>query len=319
MIHHKFFPLLITSMLFTLMFLAGSLQFEHFGTMRVFVNLLTDNAFLLITAVGMTFVILSGGIDLSVGSTIALSGVIISVLLGHYGWHPLPAFAVVLAFGALFGACMGAIIHYYKLQPFIVTLAGMFFARGLSTVISAQSLPISHDFYDSVIMIGITLPGNAWLDIPTMISLLVLLLAILLANFSRFGGRVYAIGGDTHSAALMGVPVARTIVSVYALNSFLAALSGIIFSFYTFSGYSLAALGIELEAIAAVVIGGTLLSGGSGYVIGTLFGVMIMGVVQTYISFDGSLSSWWTKIVIGLLLFIFIALQKVLSKQRHTA
>lgn len=313
MIHHKFFPLLITILLFVLMFAGGAVQFENFGSLRVFVNLLTDNAFLLITAVGMTFVILTGGIDLSVGSTIALSGVVISVLLNHYGWHPIPAFLVVLTLGTLFGAVMGAIIHFYRLQPFIVTLAGMFFARGLGKVISSESLPIQHSFYDSVAMAGLPLPGNVWVSIPTLVSLLVLVLAVLLANYSRFGGRVYAMGGDAQSAALMGVPVASTIIGVYALNSFLAALSGIVFSFYTFSGYSLAAIGVELDAIAAVVIGGTLLSGGSGYVVGTLFGVLIMGVVQTYISFDGSLSSWWTKIVIGLLLFIFIALQKVLS------
>lgn len=317
MINHKFFPLIVTSILFALLFLTGSVQFENFGTLRVFMNLLTDNAFLLITAVGMTFVILSGGIDLSVGSTIALSGVIISVLLGQYGWHPVPAFLVVLGFGTLFGSAMGAIIHYYRLQPFIVTLAGMFFARGLSQVISSESLPIQHDFYFTVAMAGLPLPGGAWLGSSTIISLVVLGLAVLLANFSRFGGRVYAVGGDAQSAALMGVPMARTTIGVYALSSFLAALSGIVFSFYTFSGYSLAAVGVELDAIAAVVIGGTLLSGGYGYVIGTLFGVLIMGVVQTYISFDGTLSSWWTKIVIGLLLFVFIALQKVMSSRER--
>jgi simple sugar transport system permease protein len=316
MFNRKFLPLYVTCSLFALLFLAGSVQFENFGTLRVFMNLFTDNAFLIITAVGMTFVILSGGIDLSVGSTIALSGVIISVLL-QAGWHPLPAFAVVLVLGAVFGAVMGAIIHYYKLQPFIVTLAGMFFARGLSSVISEESVPIMHEFYDSVAMFAFELPGGAWLGSSTIIALLVVVLAIVLANFTRFGGRVYGLGGDAHSAALMGINIARTTISVYALSSFLAALAGIVFSFYTFSGYSLAAVGVELDAIAAVVIGGTLLTGGYGYVIGTLFGVLIMGVVQTYISFDGTLSSWWTKIVIGLLLFIFIALQRFLVRRRR--
>ncbi|WP_041524143.1 galactofuranose ABC transporter, permease protein YjfF [Gilvimarinus agarilyticus] len=314
MLHKKFLPLYVTSLLFALLFLAGSIQFENFGTLRVFMNLFTDNAFLIIVAIGMTFVILSGGIDLSVGSTIALSGVIIGVLL-EAGWHPLPAFAVVLVLGTLFGAVMGAIIHYYQLQPFIVTLAGMFFARGLSSVISEESIPIMHEFYDDVAMFGFELPGGAWLGSSTIIALTVLVLAVMLANFTRFGGRVYGLGGDTHSAALMGVPIARTTIAVYALSSFLAALAGIVFSFYTFSGYSLAAVGVELDAIAAVVIGGTLLTGGYGYVVGTLFGVLIMGVVQTYISFDGTLSSWWTKIVIGLLLFIFIAMQRFLVRR----
>lgn len=309
-LNHKYLPLMVTVCLFGLLFGIGSAQFENFGSLRVFVNLFTDNSFLLITAVGMTFVILSGGIDLSVGAVIALSGVVISVLVGRYEWHPLMAFALVLIGGAAFGAIMGAIIHVYKLQPFIVTLAGMFFARGLSSVISEESLPINHEFYDTVAFFGFELPGQAWLDSSTMIGILVLVSAIVIASYTRFGGRVYALGGDPGAAALCGVPVGRTLIGVYALNSFLAALAGIVFTFYTFSGYALAAVGVELDAIAAVVIGGTLLTGGYGYVFGTLFGVLIMGVVQTYISFDGTLSSWWTKIVIGLLLFCFIAMQR---------
>ena len=264
----------------------------------------------------MTFVILSGGIDLSVGAVIALTGVISGVLISQYNWHPLVVFPVVLLLGTGFGAAMGALIYVYKLQPFIVTLAGMFLARGLASVISEESIPITHEFYDAVSMFGFELPGGAWIGSSTIICLLVLIIAIVVAHYTRFGGRVYALGGDNNSAALMGVPLARTTIAIYATSSFLATLSGIVYSFYTFSGYSLAAVGVELDAIAAVVIGGTLLTGGYGYVIGTLIGVLIMGVVQTYISFDGTLSSWWTKIVIGVLLFCFIAMQRVLSRGR---
>lgn len=318
MFKRQYLPLYVTSGLFLALFLVGALQFENFGSLRVFLNLFTDNAFLIIASVGMTLVILTGGIDLSVGAVIALSGVVISVLLEQYHWHPLAAFAVVLLGGAIFGGIMGAIIQVYRLQPFIVTLAGMFFARGLSTMISEQSIPINHEFYDSVAMFGLTMPGNAWLDASTMLSILVLVVVMVITSYTRFGGRIYAIGGDAHAAALLGVPVNKTVITVYAVNSFLAALAGIVFSFYTFSGYSLAAVGVELDAIAAVVIGGTLLTGGYGYVIGTLFGVLIMGVVQTYISFDGSLSSWWTKIVIGVLLFIFIVLQRLLVLRKKS-
>lgn len=314
MINRKFIPLYVTCSLFFVLFAIGSIQFESFGTLRVFVNLFEDNAFLIIAAVGMTFVILSGGIDLSVGAVIALTGVIASVLMANHGWHPLAVFPLVLVLGTLFGATMGAIIHYYKLQPFIVTLAGMFMARGLASVISEESIPIEHDFYLAVADFGIALPGGAWLGSASMICFVVLAVAIVFANYSRMGGRIYALGGDPQSAALMGVPIARTTISVYAISSFLATLSGIVFSFYTFSGYSLAAMGAELDAIAAVVIGGTLLTGGYGYVLGSLIGVLIMGVVQTYISFDGTLSSWWTKIVIGVLLFLFIVLQRVLVR-----
>lgn len=313
MLNRKFIPLLVTCSLFFLLFGIGSWQFEGFGTWRVFFNLFSDNAFLIIAAIGMTFVILSGGIDLSVGAVIALTGVVCSVLISHYQWHPLLAFAVVLIGGALFGAAMGAIIHYYKIQPFIITLAGMFFARGLASVISEESIPINHELYFTVSAFGFDIMGDAWIGASTIICLLVVVIAIVLAHYTRFGGRVYAVGGDANSAALMGIPLARTTISIYAVSSLLASLAGIVYSFYTFSGYSLAAIGMELDAIAAVVIGGTLLTGGYGYVLGTLMGVLIMGLVQTYISFDGTLSSWWTKIVIGLLLFIFIALQQVLN------
>ena len=312
----RFTTLTVTAGLFMLLFLVGSLQFDGFGSTRVFANLFSDNAFLAITAIGMTFVIISGGIDLSVGSVIALTGVACGLLIGQYGLHPLQVFPIVLIGGALFGAAMGALIHYYKLQPFIVTLAGMFLARGLATTLSEESVPIDHPFYDVVADFGIQLPGNAWVGASTLILLAVLVAAIVLAHFSRLGVYIYALGGNTESAQLMGVPVARTTIAIYAISGFLSALGGIVYSFYTFSGYSLAAVGTELDAIAAVVIGGTLLTGGSGYVVGTLIGVLIMGVIQTYISFDGTLNSWWTKIVIGLLLFAFIALQKLLTGKR---
>ena len=314
MLNRKFIPLAVTCCLFFLLFGIGSIQFEGFGSSRVFFNLLSDNAFLIIAAVGMTFVILSGGIDLSVGAVIALTGVVCSVLISKYQWHPLLVFPVVLIGGTAFGAIMGAIIHYYKMQPFIVTLAGMFFARGLASVISEESIPIDHEFYNDVSAFGFEIFGEAWIGSSTIICLMVLIAAIIAAHYTRFGGRVYALGGDANSAVLMGIPLAQTTIRIYAISSFLATLAGIVYSFYTFSGYSLAAVGVELDAIAAVVIGGTLLTGGYGYMFGTLVGVLIMGAVQTYISFDGTLSSWWTKIVIGLLLFCFIALQQLLVR-----
>lgn len=312
-LHPRHIPVLVTSALLVLLFVAGGIQFDGFATPRVFLNLSTDNAFLAITAIGMTFVILSGGIDLSVGSVVALSGVVCAVLVERFGWHPLQAMPLILLAAALFGGAMGALIHCCRLQAFIVTLAGMFFARGLATLISEQSIPIEHPFYDAVNGFGLTLPGRAWFGSATMLLLVVFALAIWFAHFTRSGGYVYALGGNRQSAALMGVPVGRATVMVYVQSSVLAAVGGIVYSFYTASGYALAGVGLELDAIAAVVIGGTLLSGGVGYVHGTLLGVMIMGLIQTWISFDGSLNSWWTKIVIGLLVLAFIALQRWLS------
>jgi ribose/xylose/arabinose/galactoside ABC-type transport system permease subunit len=312
---HRFFPLLVTLSLFVVAWSIGAAQYTGFGSARVFFNLFTDNAFIAVTAIGMTFVILSGGIDLSVGSVIALTGVAIAVLVEHLQWHPVQAFALVLVGGAAFGGVMGTLIHFYRLQPFIVTLAGMFFARGLATTLSENSIPIDHPFYGRVSEFGFRVAGG-FVGSQTLILMVVLLAAIIAAHYTSFGNNVYSIGGDYDSAGLMGVPVGATTIAIYTLSSTMAALAGILFSFYTFSGYALTGIGLELDAVAAVVIGGTLITGGRGYVAGTLIGVLITGVIQTYISFNGQLNSWWTKIVIGILLLFFIGLQRALTSFR---
>jgi len=303
-------PLLITILVFLAGYAYCFTQFPGFASTRVFFDLLTDNAFLGIVAVGMTFVILSGGIDLSVGSVIAFTGVLLAKLIGSYGVAPGYAFVIVLLMGALFGALMGWIIDTLKLPAFIITLAGMFFVRGMSFIVSEESLPINHPVYDFLANYAWKMPGGGRFTLLALVMLLVVLGGIILAHRTRFGNNVYAVGGSNVSAALMGVPVRRTTIYIYMLSSSLAVLSGIIFSLYTSAGYALAASGVELDAIASVVIGGTLLSGGVGTVLGSLFGVLIQGLIQTYITFDGTLSSWWTKIVMGVLLFIFIGLQK---------
>jgi simple sugar transport system permease protein len=208
---------------------------------------------------------------------------------------------------------MGAIIYYYKIPAFIATLAGMFLARGGSFVLSQESIPINNPFYDDISKLYILFPDKGRLTFVAILFIVVLLLGILMAHLTRYGRNIYAIGGNENAALLLGVPIGRTIIGVYTLSSFLAALAGIVYSLYTKSGYPRAAIGVELDAIAAVVVGGTLLTGGVGYVAGTFIGIMIQGVIQTYITFDGTLNSWWTKILIGALLFVFIALQKIFS------
>ncbi len=313
MVRSRHLPVAVTAVLLVALFVIGGLQFEGFASTRVVANLFTDNAFLAVTAIGMTFVILSGGIDLSVGAVVALGSVLCAVFIGPLGWHPLLAIPVVVLCGTLLGFGMGTLIQRYRLPPFIVTLAGMFFARGLATIISEQSIPIEHGFYDAINGFGFMLPGRAWFGSTTIVLIVFFAAAFWFAHFTRQGGYIYALGGNRESATLMGVPVARTTIGVYALSGTLAATSGVVYSFYTSSGYALAGVGLELDAIAAVVIGGTLLSGGRGYVLGTLLGVLIMGLIQTWISFDGSLNSWWTRIVIGLLVLTFIALQRWLG------
>nr|WP_321443184.1 galactofuranose ABC transporter, permease protein YjfF [uncultured Cohaesibacter sp.] len=313
MIKSPRFPLYMTIATFFLAYLLCIWQYPNMLSTRVVSNLLTDNAFLGITAVGMTFVILSGGIDLSVGSVIAFTGVFLAVILRETSIHPLAAFALVLSITIAFGAAIGAIVHFLEMPPFIVTLAGMFLMRGMAYVLSTDSVPITHEFYDVLQSVYWKAPGGGRFRLIGGLMLLVFIGAMMVLHRTRFGKNVYALGGGQQTAQLMGVPIARTTIQIYAVSGGLAGLAGIVYSLYTSAGYSLATVGVELDAIAAVVIGGTLLSGGTGFVAGTFFGILIMGLIQTYIVFDGTLSSWWTKIVIGILLFTFIMLQKGLG------
>ena len=306
----RYLPLLATVVIFILAYAGCALQYPAILSLRVLCNLLTDNAFLGIAAVGMTFVILSGGIDLSIGAVIAFCGVFLAVILQQTSIHPLAAFALLLVITTLFGAAMGAMIHILEMPAFIVTLAGMFLARGMAFVLSIDSIPIVHPFYKLLKTAYYRMPDGGRFSLIGGVMILVFIAGAVIAQRTRFGANVYALGGGVQTARLMGVPVGRTTVMIYAFSGLLTGLSGIVFSLYTSAGYSLSAVGVELDAIAAVVIGGTLLSGGTGFVAGTFVGILIQGLIQTYITFDGSLSSWWTKILIGLLLFAFILLQK---------
>ncbi|HVY06998.1 MAG TPA: galactofuranose ABC transporter, permease protein YjfF [Burkholderiales bacterium] len=307
----RYLPLAVTVSLFAVMFGLGSFFYAGFFSLQVFFNLLIDNAFLFIVAIGMTFVILSGGIDLSVGSVVALTTMVSASLVEQHHWNPCAVIALVLVMGSGFGFAMGCLIRFFDLQPFIVTLAGMFLARGLCYLISIDSISITAPFYEGISQYRIPIAGDNAISVGVVIALALLAAAIFLAHFTRFGRTVYAIGGNEQSAVLMGLAVGRTKILIYTFSGFCSALAGVVFTFYMLSGYGLHAQGMELDAIAAVVIGGTLLTGGVGYVAGTVFGVLILGVIQTLIMFDGSLSSWWTKIVIGLLLFVFCLMQRL--------
>lgn len=310
----RFLPLLATFAVLIGLFATASLMYERFFTARVIANLFSDNAFLGITAIGMTFVILSGGIDLSVGAVLAFTTTFIASLIADHAWHPLAAIPVALLIGTLFGGGMGFLIQRYELPPFLVTLAGMFFARGMAFVVSTESITIEHDFYTTLQDLKIVVGPKAKLKIGALIFLGVLALAVFLAHWTPFGRNIYAVGGNETSARLMGLPVARTKIMVYALNGFCSALAGVVATLYMPSGNPAVGTGLELDAIAAVVIGGTLLTGGVGYVAGTLGGVLIFGTIQSALIFDGSLNSWWLRIAISVLLLIFILLQRQLSR-----
>ena len=307
----KYLPLAATIVVFIAIFLIGGATYNNFLSTRVLGNILADNSFIIIAAIGATFVILSGGIDLSVGSMIGFVGISMAVL-DSMGWHPLVTAMAMLCFGVMFGALQGYIIDFCEIQPFIVTLAGLFLLRGACFMVSVESVPIQHDFVDTYAAAKIPLPGKGVLRSSAIVMLISLGLAIVIAHFTRFGTNVYAIGGDRESARLMGVNIRKTTVKIYALAGFYSALAGVVYALYTSSGYPLAGSTLELSAIAAVVLGGTLLTGGVGMVAGTLFGGMILGLISTLIIFNGSLNSAWILIISGALLFGFIVLHRFL-------
>lgn len=309
----RYLPVLVTLGLLVAMFSAGSVRYEGFASGQVVLNVFIDNAFLLVVAVGMTFVVLTGGIDLSVGGVVALSTVVSAALLERHGWPAPVVILLVLALGTALGLAMGAAVHHFDIQPFIVTLAGLFLARGVSNTISTESTAITDGTFRTLARTSIPLPGGLRVNWSVVIALLTVTVAAVVLHHTRFGRTIYALGGNTRSATLMGLPVARTRILAYGISGFCSALGGMLFALYTLSGYNLNAIGLELDAIAAVVIGGTLLIGGSGYVLGTVLGVLVLGLIQTIITFEGTLSSWWTRIVIGVLLLAFVLFQRVIT------
>jgi simple sugar transport system permease protein len=312
-------PLVATLLVCALLYTAAAVSFDGFFSARVFINFFRDQSFLGIAALGTSFVILSGGIDLSVGSVVGCSGIAVATLIENGHLHPFLAIALVLLCGALLGACMGALIHFFDLAPFLVTLGGLFMVRGAALLISSESISIDHPLYDTLSMMSIPLWGHLHLPLTAVIFLSLAVVLICVSLQTPFGRYVYAIGGNESSALLMGLPVGATKIGVYALGGFCSALGGVVYTFYTSSGNALAGTGMELDAIAAVVVGGTLLSGGVGFVAGTPLGVLTFGIIQTAIVFQGKLTSWWTRIAIGGLLLIFLAIQRLIQSSSRSS
>lgn len=320
MFFRKNLSLFITLTLFIALFASvmviGPMRSNRFNSLPVFFNLLNDNAYLLIASVGIMFVLITGNIDISVASTLAFSAVLSSYLL-RAAWPAWLVIIVVLGIGFSFGALMGYLIEQFKLQSFIVTLAGLFFLRGMCAVVSKESIPIDNAVYRAVAQAKISFGsirsfGKVNIYLYGFIALAVVLVAFFMLRYSKFGRCVYAVGGNEQSARLMGLPVRRVKILVFAISGFCAALGGVVFSFYTLAGYALQNLGLELDAISSAVIGGTMLSGGVGSVVGTVFGVLIQGTIQTIVTLL-NLNAWWTKVTIALLLCVFVILQRIIS------
>ena len=320
----RFLPLAATIVMFGLVYAFGVLSFPAMQDSQPFFNLLNTAPFLLIAVVGQALVIISGGIDLSVGGVIALTTVVAAALL-RADWDPVIVIVLMLLMGITIGGVMGFFITYMKVQPFIATLAGMWFARGMCYVISDAEIRIYDPTWKTLAGVKVLIPGLAdpvaktgsYITSLVVIALIVLVVGLFLAHLTRFGRTLYAMGGNSgrneQSARLMGLPVNRTKMQVYMFNGLCSALAGLVYSIYVGSGHGSHAMGMELVVIAAVVIGGVALTGGEGYVLGAFFGVLILSLIQSLILYNGQLSSWWTSIFIGLLMLLFIGVQSVLA------
>jgi galactofuranose transport system permease protein len=305
-------PLLITITIFLIGFFGAGRLYPAMQKPQVFFNLFINNSSLLMVSIGQTFVILSAGIDLSVASMIAFTSVAAAALL-KAGVSPYIVMPSLIVVGVLFGTLLGCIIHFLKVEPFVVTLMGSFFARGMAFIINLEAVSITDKFYKYLALTQVFIPyiPKAYVYAPTIVAFLLFLVAIYISFYTPFGRTVYAIGNSQQSAMLMGLPVARTKILVYAFSGFCSSMAGIAWSISLTSGYGLYAPSMELDSIASVVMGGTMLTGGIGNVIGTLFGVLINGTIVSVTQFNGTLSSWWTRIAVGVLTLFFIGIQSI--------
>lgn len=319
----KYIMVYATVAIFLIIYIYGAIKYGAIGftTLRTFLNFFTDNAYYGISAVGMTMVLITGGIDLSVASIASLTGMLIAYGYTKLGISPVITIGLSILIGVGLGTLMGAAIHYLNVPPFITTLTGNFLARGVCSLISRESISIDHPLINDLASFKITLKhlvDGEWvkikpiasINLSVLIFIAMIIIGTILLQHTRFGRNVYAIGGSESSAKLMGLPVGKTKVAVYAINGFCSALAGIAYLLTVKSGWNMALQGGELEVISSVVIGGTLLTGGVGYMIGTVFGVLLKSVIPTLITFNGNLSSWWGKIATGALLLLFIVIQR---------
>ena len=319
--------LIITIVLFVFMYAAGCVVYNNkgFGHLQTFLNLLINNAGLLCVACGMTCIMLTGGIDISVGSLIALDCMILAA--GMENWNmSAPALCIlVLVIGVVFGMVQGFCVGYLKIQPVIVTMAGMFFGRGMTAVICTDQVSISNEWFVHLANIKIEIPFGGYVNpkgiyqtpfirLSVLVALLVLVAVFLMLRYTKFGRSLYAVGGNEQSAVMMGLNVPLTKLKAYVLSSFLCSIGGICFCLNTMSGNVQQATGLEMDAIASSVIGGTLLTGGVGNVIGSFFGVLINGTISTLVKTNGKLLSSWSSIAVAALLCFFIVLQSVFAK-----
>ena len=290
----------------------ASLRFDSFLTARNLENVALQASFLGLIAVGMTFVIISGGIDLSVGSNLALGGVL-AALAAPVAW-PLAVLLPVVACG-LIGLGQGVLIARFRMAPFIVTLAGLLGIRGLALAL-ADEQPISVNNASPFVWFG---QGDVFgLAAPIVFMLVAFIVGGLVLVRTRYGQAVFAVGGNEESARLMGIPVNRTKVIAYATSGVLSGFAGALLAAQLAAGQPVAGAGWELDAISAVVVGGTLLTGGAGTLAGSFAGVLLLGILQNLINQLGTLGSYTQQLVSGVFLIVVVLVQAYLTRKQRT-
>ena len=304
-------------LIFVAMLVYGQVQYGGIFQYSTLSNLFINNAHLVLIAVGLTFVILTGVIDLSVGAVIACSSVA-GVMLTNAGLNAWLALAAMVLIGAAMGTLSGVLIEYFDMQPFIATLAVMFLARGLASTLSTESERLDPDSpARSVGTIHKLIDGPKVNDLGwtwgLVIAVVVVLAGLFLLHRTLFGRTVYGVGGSEQSAHLMGLPVRRTKVLVYVISGTLAGLAAVVYTTRTGNAQSITGIGWELDAIASVVIGGTLLTGGSGFLLGSVIGALVLGLMTVLITRDGGIRPEMTTIITGGILLVFVLLQRAIK------
>ncbi len=323
--------LAITIIIFFLMYL-GAIIFQGGGFLKpqMFFNILNANAALIITACGMSIVMISGGIDISVGGVVALVSMSCAVYLDYHDGSIVGSILLAIGIGAAFGLVQGFLIAYLDIQPFIVSLAGMFFARGMTTIVNTAPFNVADEEFNALKLTRINVPfmGSynkkgiyvpAYIEIGVVVALVLLILLFVVLRWTRLGRNFYAVGGNRQSALMMGINVTRTRFLSHLICSILAGIGGYVYFLHVGSGSASHAMGMEMNAIASSIIGGTMLTGGVGNLIGTLFGVLSLSTIQNIVASAGLDDAWWTGITIAAMLCIFLLIQSVVMSQKKKA
>ncbi len=295
---------------------------------QAFFNILNDNAALIILSCGMSIVMITGGIDISVGTLTALVCMSCAVHLDYNGGSVITAMLLALGIGVAFGLVQGYLVAYLEIQPFIVSLAGMFFAKGMTTIVNATQFNVEHEAFKALKATRIYVPGMgsvnklgkyvpAYVEPGVVVALLVVIALFILLRWGKLGRNFYAVGGNMHSANVLGINVRRTKFLAHLLCSTLAGIGGFVYFLHVGSGSPSHASGAEMNAIASSIIGGTMLSGGVGNVVGTFFGVLSLSTIKNIVSSLGLDEAWWTNITVAAMICLFLVVQSLVLLRKN--